>query len=80
MTLRKARVLANALARHVTGQSTTSRVGDLTRLYDRKFPAGACLIEPSPTGLRILSPCESVVINCAASDAGRLFRYTRAGA
>jgi len=72
---RPARILANAVARHVTGQSTTSRVGELTREYDRKFPGGACLIEPSPSGLRIVSPCESVVINCAASDEGRLFRF-----
>lgn len=75
---RPARVLQNALARHVTGQSSTGRVADLTRLYDEKFPKGAALIEPSPTGLRIISPCESIVINCAASDEGRLFRYTDA--
>lgn len=69
-----ARIFANKLARHVTGQSTTSRVAELTRIYDRVFSCGAT-VEYSPTGLRIVSPCESVVINCAVADEGRLFRY-----
>jgi len=73
--MQTARVLANALARHVTGQSSTSRVAELTRLYDRKFARGAT-IEVGHDGLRIVSLCESVVINCAASDEGKLFRYS----
>lgn len=73
--MRPARIFANALARHVTGQSTTGRVLDLTRLYDAKFPGCRAFIEPSPGGVRIISPCESVVINASAADEGRLFRY-----
>ena len=70
----KVRILSNAVARHVTGQSSTARVAELTRLYDRKFAKGA-MIEKSHNGLRIVSLCESIVINCADSDEGKLFRY-----
>ena len=69
-----ARILSNAVARHVTGQSSTSRVMELTRLYDRKFAKGAT-IEQGSRGLRIVSLCGSIVINCVASDEGKLFRY-----
>lgn len=69
-----ARILSNALARHVTGQSSTARVAELTRKFDRVFAKGA-LVEVSPTGLRIVSLCESVTINCTAAHEGRLFRY-----
>jgi hypothetical protein len=78
--MRKGRIYASALARHVhaNGQrhQATGRVRDAEMLYDKKFPAGGCLIEPAPNGqLRILSPDESMCINVAASDEGTLFRY-----
>lgn len=77
---RPGRIYANALARHVHANGlrhqATGRVRDAERRYDRVFPKGACLIEPSSHGLRILSLDESECINVAASDEGRLFKYT----
>lgn len=77
---RPGRIYASALAAHVHAShlrhKATGRVRQAEQLYDRAFPAGSCTVEESPTGLRLISPDESQVINVPAGSEGRLFRYT----
>ena len=53
----------NALAKYVSGHPSSGVTRKLENLYDIKFKGFGAFLEKSSTGVRLISKCETIVIN-----------------